>query len=156
MQAVLAEFSGTILLVSHDRYLVDALATQLWAAEPGLMRVFKGTYQEYVTARESERLAQLESSRPVKTRTALKANVTPIRKNDAAGKALSKREIERRTASLEAEIERLEAALTQITEDMDAAGATGALDKVRSLGEQYTETQAAIEAKLQEWETLYA
>ena len=30
LQAVLADFSGTILLVSHDRYLIDALATQIW------------------------------------------------------------------------------------------------------------------------------
>ncbi|MGB9673944.1 MAG: ribosomal protection-like ABC-F family protein, partial [Anaerolineales bacterium] len=30
LQAVLADYNGTILLVSHDRYLIDALATQIW------------------------------------------------------------------------------------------------------------------------------
>ena len=33
LQPVLADFPGTILLVSHDRYLIDALATQIWSVE---------------------------------------------------------------------------------------------------------------------------
>ncbi|MBZ0286682.1 MAG: ATP-binding cassette domain-containing protein, partial [Anaerolineae bacterium] len=35
LQSVLDHFNGTILLVSHDRYLIDALASQIWAASPG-------------------------------------------------------------------------------------------------------------------------
>ena len=34
LQSVLADFAGTILLVSHDRYLIDALATQIWEVDP--------------------------------------------------------------------------------------------------------------------------
>jgi len=34
LEAVLDEFPGTILLVTHDRYLVDSLASQLWILEP--------------------------------------------------------------------------------------------------------------------------
>ena len=51
LQNVLADFDGTILLVSHDRYLIDALATQIWAVSPGKLDVFNGTYQDYITAR---------------------------------------------------------------------------------------------------------
>ncbi len=35
LEAVLADFPGTILLVSHDRYLIDALATQIWSVRVG-------------------------------------------------------------------------------------------------------------------------
>ncbi len=52
LQNVLANFGGTILLVSHDRYLIDALATQIWAASPGDLLVFEGTYSEFVAARD--------------------------------------------------------------------------------------------------------
>ena len=48
--AHLNEFGGTILLVSHDRYLVDAVATQIWEVEPAeqeSLMVFPGTYSEY-------------------------------------------------------------------------------------------------------------
>jgi len=46
LQAVLADFGGTILLVSHDRYLIDALGTQIWEIDPraASMIVFEGMY----------------------------------------------------------------------------------------------------------------
>src|SRR5690606_10627300 len=34
LQNVLSDYPGTILLVSHDRYLIDALATQIWELLP--------------------------------------------------------------------------------------------------------------------------
>ena len=46
LQRVLAEFGGTILLVSHDRFLVDKIATQVWEVLPDEkdMIVFDGNY----------------------------------------------------------------------------------------------------------------
>src|SRR5690606_16743236 len=44
LQEALEQFSGTILMVSHDRYLVNALATQIWALEDGRLRVYPGGY----------------------------------------------------------------------------------------------------------------
>jgi ATP-binding cassette subfamily F protein 3 len=56
LQAVLDAYKGTILLVSHDRYLVDALATQIWEINPdeSQMTVFDGTYSQMKEAREKE------------------------------------------------------------------------------------------------------
>jgi ATP-binding cassette subfamily F protein 3 len=56
LQEVLEAFEGTILLVSHDRYLVDRLATQIWHLEAGDLRVFKGNYGEFVAAERGERV----------------------------------------------------------------------------------------------------
>ena len=52
LQEVLEQFEGTILLVSHDRYLIDHLATQVWPLENGHLDVFKGNYQEYLARDE--------------------------------------------------------------------------------------------------------
>jgi len=52
LQEVLEQFEGTILLVSHDRYLIDQLATQIWPLENGHLDVFKGTYQEFLSRDE--------------------------------------------------------------------------------------------------------
>ncbi|MCQ3930528.1 MAG: hypothetical protein DPW16_08700 [Chloroflexi bacterium] len=52
LQEVLESFDGTILLVTHDRYLVDRLATQIWSLEDGHMRVFKGNYHAYMEMRD--------------------------------------------------------------------------------------------------------
>ena len=51
LQEVLEHFDGTILLVSHDRYLISHLATQIWELRDGRMNVFEGTYVKYVEAR---------------------------------------------------------------------------------------------------------
>jgi ATP-binding cassette subfamily F protein 3 len=48
LQEVLENFDGTILLVTHDRYLVDRLATQIWNLEAGYLNVFRGSYAEFV------------------------------------------------------------------------------------------------------------
>jgi ATP-binding cassette subfamily F protein 3 len=47
LQAILEAFDGTILLVSHDRYLIDRLATRIWALEGGELHVHNGPYREY-------------------------------------------------------------------------------------------------------------
>jgi ATP-binding cassette, subfamily F, member 3 len=54
LQDVLQQYEGTILLVSHDRYLIDRLATQIWHVEDGHMRVFLGDYESYMAVREQE------------------------------------------------------------------------------------------------------
>ena len=49
LQDVIANFDGTTILVSHDRYLIDALATQVWSIdkEEEILEVFKGNYSEF-------------------------------------------------------------------------------------------------------------
>ena len=56
LQSVLDAYKGTILLVIHDRYLVDALATQIWEINPdeSQMTVFNGTYSQMKEEREKE------------------------------------------------------------------------------------------------------
>ena len=46
LQAVLARFEGTIILVTHDRYLVNRLANQIWEIEEGQLLVYKGNYED--------------------------------------------------------------------------------------------------------------
>ena len=54
LQAVLEQYDGTIILVSHDRYLVNRLANQIWDIEEGRMHIFKGNYEAYQRFRETE------------------------------------------------------------------------------------------------------
>ncbi len=51
LQEVLEAFDGMILLVSHDRYLVNRLATQIWNLENGHLQVFEGNYDAFNSAR---------------------------------------------------------------------------------------------------------
>ncbi|MFN8443511.1 MAG: ABC-F family ATP-binding cassette domain-containing protein [Caldilineaceae bacterium] len=54
LQTVLEEFDGTILLISHDRYLVAQLATEIWDLRNGYLNLFHGSYEEFMaTSRKS-------------------------------------------------------------------------------------------------------
>ncbi len=68
LQSVLDSYQGTILLVSHDRYLIDALATQIWEIDPdeSKMIAFNGTYSQMKEERrkEEERVAIQQIATP--------------------------------------------------------------------------------------------
>jgi ATP-binding cassette, subfamily F, member 3 len=57
LEDVLAGFPGTVLLVTHDRYLVDAVATQVWMIDDGELRAYPGNYTAYLAAKAEEEAA---------------------------------------------------------------------------------------------------
>jgi ATP-binding cassette subfamily F protein 3 len=63
LEEVLREYEGTIIMVSHDRYFISTVADQIWAVEDGVVRVYQGSYEEYLTLREQGRY-QLEVAEP--------------------------------------------------------------------------------------------
>ncbi|MTD31279.1 ribosomal protection-like ABC-F family protein [Planomicrobium sp. YIM 101495] len=55
---LLRGYEGSILLVSHDRSLLDRAATKIWAFEDGAVSQLEGNYSAYIAHREAERKAQ--------------------------------------------------------------------------------------------------
>jgi len=147
LQAVLAEFKGTILLVSHDRYLIDALATQIWEILPDqkAMRVFKGTYSEYHQQLENERL-QAEADLGISPTAKKKSRRSPHVKGERRRKF--------RLQEIESQIAKLETQLAELTSQLENPPANSEL--VQQLGEDYVEIQNEINALLAEWEQLHA
>ncbi len=149
LQDVLAGFNGTILLVSHDRYLIDALATQIWDVQPGRMTVFEGTYRQYLAAREAarqaDRAAQESGGRSASSARASESPSQP---------RLSPYQRQRRIAQVERQIHELEGRLVDLSGALSEASNAGAADRVRALGEDYAATEAELDAAFQEWEAL--
>ncbi len=147
LQAVLMAFEGTVLLVSHDRYLIDALATQIWELTPGELHVTDGGYQDYLRARGYRRQraapenAKSSTPRPVKAPSACAAEKPNLNPYERA----------KRMGELEASIESLEAELSDLSRQLDAASLAGDAGTVRSLGESYARAEQALEAALEEW-----
>ena len=147
MEGVLSEFNGTILLVSHDRYLIRALATQIWELEDGRLQVYRGSYDEYLKEkRRRQGDSQPESAQRQK------------RRRPAERKAReSQREQERRAlraGELETEIAVLENQLTTLTAALAKASAAQQLDRVRELGVEYDQTEQTLEGLMVEWEAI--
>lgn len=54
LEAVLADYQGTLLFVSHDRQFIDKVATNLIRIESGKLQCFHGNYSQYLTAQNEQ------------------------------------------------------------------------------------------------------
>ncbi|MCL5611607.1 MAG: ABC-F family ATP-binding cassette domain-containing protein, partial [Chloroflexi bacterium] len=154
LEAVLDDYAGTILLVTHDRYLIDALGTQIWEVEPDESRmiVFKGTYSQMRDEREKEatRLAATPDSQiPIPQKLFDKAQGR--RKSQNAGTKDERRKLAH-LQQLENKIAALEAQLAELGAQLENPPADAA--EVTRLGKEYESTQREMDEKLAEWETL--
>jgi len=59
LEAVLADYEGTLVFVSHDRYFIDKLASELWLINGGLLRRFEGGWTAYQRERAAGRDASV-------------------------------------------------------------------------------------------------
>ncbi|NTV36018.1 MAG: ABC-F family ATP-binding cassette domain-containing protein [Anaerolineaceae bacterium] len=148
LQAILRDFIGTILLVSHDRYLIDALATQIWEVqtEHAKLVVFEGTYSEF----KSSRQAALTTNEPVQKSTAENplAKIPPARNQPALSKGeLRKRQ--QRLHDIEAEITRLESQIELLGRKLENPPAEQS--SIQRLIQDYTSLQQLLEEKMEQW-----
>jgi ATP-binding cassette subfamily F protein 3 len=150
LQAVLDSYQGTILLVSHDRYLIDALATQIWEVNPdeSKMIAFNGTYSQMKEEREKEadRLAALQLPTP----DSRNPNVEAKR-----AKSKETKEERRRVAQLqelENTIAELEAKLASLSSQLESPFVKP--DEVRKIGTEYERVLKEMDVKLGEWEKM--
>jgi len=152
LQDVLEGFEGTVLLVSHDRYLVDRLATQIWEVRAGALTLFNGNYKEFVAARDAV------AAQPVNGATPSKIKVDSTRAAEpqpAAPRARPDKEAKRRAqtlSALEKRIHEQEARLKALHESIQSAG--GDFAQARTLSLEYAAVQQELDALLAEWERI--
>lgn len=58
LEAFINQYEGAVVIVSHDRYLLDEVATEIAELEDGKLKLYKGNYTAYTTERELQRLRQ--------------------------------------------------------------------------------------------------
>ena len=148
MQQVLDAYAGTILLVTHDRYLIDALATQIWeiGMDAARLSVYKGTYSQMRAERERQaERARIELATAKGTLGASrKSRRDPAQKEQRRRKARLQ-EVENKVAALEKNLATLEKQLETPPEDAD---------ELRKLAEEYNQIQDEMDEMLVEWEEL--
>jgi ATP-binding cassette subfamily F protein 3 len=140
LQQVLQDFSGTILLVSHDRYLIDQLASQIWELRDGRLNVFNGTYREFVLQRvtsNSQPRRMLLSSKPL-----ARDNSRETRRRQQA------------LSMLEERIRTQEQVVGHISQELHHVGSSKGYEALNELSWKYAQAQAELEKLTGEWEKL--
>jgi ATP-binding cassette subfamily F protein 3 len=142
LQEVLDQYQGTILLVSHDRYLIDRLATHIWEIRGHKLLTFNGGYREYVLRRPMQ-------GAPTRARTMILPQ-KPLAHDNS-------RETRQRMQSLtqiEERIHQQETTIQRLSAELQKAGVSDHHEKVHKLSWQVAQAQATLEQLMVEWEKL--
>ncbi len=144
LQQVLAGFTGSILLVTHDRYLIQALSTSVWAIVDAKLYAFKEGYDAYrawlAARQEGLRLSRVMT----RTHSAAEREAIKAAQRQATRRA---REIE----ELEATIGGLESRLAALSVALELAGNAQQVEQVRQLGIEYSQVEAELRRHLAHW-----
>lgn len=145
LENALIDFDGTLLFVSHDRYFINRVATQIIELSDTGSTLYLGDYDYYL-----EKKAELEALREEKASVAELAQLQPVT-NYQLQKETQKeaRKLARRLEQLEAEIEELETQTTELTTAMQETNDASELMELQQKLDQLTERQ---EAAMTEWE----
>ena len=80
LEKMMAGFRGAILLISHDRALLDRICTTIWELEDGKLRVFEGNYSQWTAQKERERnFEQFQYDQYQKEKKRLTQNIRDFR-----------------------------------------------------------------------------
>jgi ATP-binding cassette subfamily F protein 3 len=150
LEDALSGFDGAVLLVSHDRALLDAVGTRTFAIEDGTLRSYLGGWAEYSRVREERREAEAVAKRA----GAAKRKVTKAKpRTNGAPKPSgpSKNQI-RRAADLEREVEKAEAALRALEDELADPAAWASPTSSERATNRHAAAKRAVEEAYARWE----
>lgn len=150
LQEALINYEGTILFVSHDRYLIRALATQIWEIRDGVCRMYPYGFDRFL----QERSPSQGSARSGSSRSASNGQEPRDRasKRESRQNQRRRRDLEAREAELTDQLSELEQRLRQIEADLESASYDGDQMRIRELSTQHEEARAQRDAVFSDWE----
>ncbi len=138
LEAALQGFQGAVLLISHDRALLDAVGSRTIAVEDLSLRSYVGGWPEYVRVREERKAAKPSKAAKAKA----KATREPAPRPAAGGPSKNQR---RQAERLEKEIERAEASLRTLEEELADPAAWSSPDKSAKSTRRHARAKAEVE-----------
>jgi ATP-binding cassette subfamily F protein 3 len=142
LEQALAEYPGTIITVSHDRYFLDKLATEILHFEAGMAVYHYGSYSDYYEVRHRKQTASEDA--PARQKAATKP---------AAPRTNSQPKERRRSAEeIEKEIAVLEQELSALSEKLANPSSEWGREQYAEIGGRQEEIGSRLEVLYREWE----
>jgi ATP-binding cassette subfamily F protein 3 len=166
LEAVLIDYDGSILFVSHDRYLIDKLATEVWLVERGSLEKHEGNWTSLQRARaaggEVERVTRSGARErspagalPAPAQAASGPTRAPARRTERPDAAPARQRrrppVEREVAALEQRIREMEERIKQLEQRLAEVASSGNYMETRRVGEEHASLEQALRALYDEW-----
>jgi len=156
LEEALGAFEGSLLLVSHDRALLDAVGNRTVAIEDRALHSYVGGWPEYVRVREERAAAgsarAQRAAEPKAAKAAKPAKPGPKRKPSAP--APRDQGAQRAQRQLEREIETAEAALRELESQLTDPGAWSDADRSADSASRHDAAKRAVESLYARWERI--
>lgn len=144
LEKLLMDFSGTVIVVSHDRYLINRVAKSLIVFENGGVRYFDGTFDEY-EEREKETTEKVAKEKPEKTKKT--GGERYVESKEEARRKHRVEFLEKKITALEEELSRAQAKLDDETVNTD-------YKKVMAVEEEIKTIEEKLDPLITEWTEL--
>jgi ATP-binding cassette subfamily F protein 3 len=122
LERALADFGGTLVMVSHDRFLIDRLATEIWSIEGGSLQVYDGNWSDFQAGRYRR---NLRFSAPVAPPPVVISSQRP-------------------RSEIAADLGQAQSEAAPILKRLTANAPTGSVDDLRALTDSYAETMSRL------------
>lgn len=163
LEKALAQFDGTVLLVSHDRYFVNRVADHLLVIEPARVRIVEGNYDAYQTllgriqqpaAEALPERASRQTESAVGTRRAAAASPSLAARSRApAPRTGTKRRFPfRKVVDLEDEIIKRETQVEELQRELAQPDVVRDGDRVRRIKAEIQREQSALKGLYEHWD----
>ena len=156
LESALLAYDGTVVAVSHDRYFLDAVATQILWIDAGEARAYRGNFTEAREKRGASAPAAADPAPAVPKPSAPARDPSPkeARARERGERDRAEREKRKRVKArqaLEAEIAGLEKQLAELTAAMEDDSAKGDHAALRRASEEYGRVRASLDDLLARW-----
>lgn len=150
-------YEGTVILVSHDRAMLRALANRVWVLHDRHITVFDGTFAEWeVASAEREHAAAVRATEEQALRRVEEKKRTARRESSAAPAARRQlRDVRTRAERAEAEVTALEGEVESLTHTLDDPGLytkVGGVEEAHRLGARLDSLRTQLDEALAAWE----
>ena len=145
LQQALSEYEGTLIIVSHDRYLLDRVPNRIFAIEQGALHQYKGGYGPYLKAKAEQGTEKADAPQP-KVESEQK-------KQYYRGKEQRREDARRRKeyTETEAAIHTLEAELAEIKAEMALDSVQNDYQRLQELCGLIEEKQGLLDTAMERW-----
>jgi ATP-binding cassette, subfamily F, member 3 len=151
LEDALLAFDGAVLLVSHDRALLDAVGTRTIAFEEGRLRSYEGGWAEYARVRE-ERREREASAQQQRRADKQERRAAKSAGNGRARPAGPSKNAVRRIGELEREVERREAALRRLEDELADPTMWSSPSRTERNTKRHAAAKRAVEEAYSAWE----
>ncbi|MCA1354971.1 ABC-F family ATP-binding cassette domain-containing protein [Weissella cibaria] len=155
LETALNEFNGTIFFVSHDRYFINAVATEVVELSPNGTRFFDGDYDYYLEKTAGEQAASHRAKASFETTEEFKeASATPIEnlsREERKERQKEQRKLERAVSAAEEEMETLNTKRDALNAELNDPANGADLGKLTDLSKEIAALDAQLATVEEQW-----